>query len=45
MSRVIRDDKRILAEMSDVKIAHEHIINRIIQYRTDLRRPGLENPL
>ena len=30
MSRVIRDDKRILAEMSDVEIVHMHITNRII---------------
>jgi len=30
MSRVIRGDKRILAEMSDVEVVHKHIRNRII---------------
>jgi hypothetical protein len=30
MARAIRDDKRILAEMSDVGINHKYITNKII---------------
>lgn len=40
MSRVIRDDKRILDEMSDVEIAYRNISNKIIQVGTEPKQQG-----